>query len=198
MKTTKSYLAGLGMTGIVIASILSLLVIGTGLVTFDGQPQPRGSSGPLGRVVVDDEALEPERGSARKRARPAAALVARVENFRAASRAPAVRGTQGRHVSRRHARRGHGGAEAASAFVLGGGARAGDASAGKHLGRPGHSGRPLHSRPAPRRGDERGGGAAVPRALEPRPKKIPKARRVLKESRARGNEPPALPPGQAR
>ena len=31
MKTTKSYLAGLGMTGIVIASILSLLVIGTGL-----------------------------------------------------------------------------------------------------------------------------------------------------------------------
>ena len=36
MTTTKSYLAGLGMTGIVIGSVLVLLAVGTGLVAFDG------------------------------------------------------------------------------------------------------------------------------------------------------------------
>lgn len=207
MKTTKSYLAGLGMTGIVIASILSLLVIGTGLVAFDGQTQPRGASGPLGRVVVDDAALEPKRGSARKRARPAAALVARAENFRVAAGALAVRATRGRPASRRLARRRHGGAQVARSFVLGGGARAGDASAGKPGRRPGRGGRSPGGKPANRRGDESGGGAAVPRAVEPQPKKAPRGqrhepprapRRVMEESRARGNGSPALPPGQVR
>jgi hypothetical protein len=204
MKTTKSYLAGLGMTGIVIASILSLLVVGTGLVAFDGGPEPRSANGPLERVVVDDEALVPERGSARRRARPAAALAARAENFRAALGALAVRATQGtaggrgtrRPASRSRAGRAHGGAQVARAFVLGGGARAGDARAGKHGSRPGRDERSPGGEHARRRGETSGGGAAVPRAMEPN--KVPKApRHLMKESRARGNEPPALPPGQA-
>ena len=92
MKTTKSYLAGLGMTGIAIASILSLLVVGTGLVAFDGQSEPRGSNSPLERVVVGDDALKPGHGAAERRARRAAALLAAAERYRAASRALAVRG----------------------------------------------------------------------------------------------------------
>jgi hypothetical protein len=205
MKTTKSYLAGLGMTGIVIASILSLLVIGTGLVAFEGEPQPRGSSAPLERVVVDDAALEPKPGSARRRARPAAALVARAENLRAASAAPALPATPGtaggrparRPVSRTRAGRDDGGAQVARAFVLGGGAKA--AAASQHPTRPGREGRSPGGKSASRRGDRSGGGAAVPPAVEHRSSKISKARpQLMKQSRARGNGPPALPPGLAR
>ena len=206
MKTTKSYLAGLGMTGIVIASILCLLVIGTGLVAFDGQPQPRGSSAPLERVLVDDAALGPEPGSARQRPRPAAALVARADNFRAASAVPALPampGTAGGRPARRPVsrspRRDDGGAQVARAFVLGGGARAGDARAGEHPSRPGRGGHSPGRKPVPLRGERSGGGAAVPPALEHRPSKLPKARpQVMKQSRARGNGPPPLPPGLAR
>jgi hypothetical protein len=207
MKTTKSYLAGLGMTGIVIASILSLLVIGTGLVAFDGQPQPRGSSGPLERVVVDDAALEPEPDSARRRARRAAALMAAAERVRAASRALAVRATPGSAggrpvrtpASRMRAGRGHGGAQVARADVLGGGARAGEAPAGRHRSRPGRRGRSPGGEPAPRRDDESGGGAAVPPAVEHPLSRHPKARpHVMKASRRRGQGEPGLPPGLAR
>jgi hypothetical protein len=174
MKTTKSYLAGLGMTGIVIASILGLLVIGTGLVAFDGQPQPRGSNRPLERVVVDDAALEPERGAARRRARRAAALAAAAERARTASRALALRATPEvaggpparRPASRTRARPGHGGAQVARAFALGGGARAGEAGAGTHRGRSGPRGRSPVGEPAPRRGDRSGGGAAAPKAAK--------------------------------
>ena len=52
MTTTKSYLAGLGMTGIVIGSVLVLLAVGTGLVAFDGARDVRGGRAPLDRVVV--------------------------------------------------------------------------------------------------------------------------------------------------
>jgi hypothetical protein len=69
MRTTKAYLAGLGMTGIVMGSILVLLVVGTGFVSFDGVPAVDEGRDRLGRVVVDDGGRAPgERQTARARA----------------------------------------------------------------------------------------------------------------------------------
>jgi hypothetical protein len=51
MRTTKAYLAGLGTTGVLIASVLTVMVIGTGLVGFDGYELGGGAS-PLERVIV--------------------------------------------------------------------------------------------------------------------------------------------------
>jgi hypothetical protein len=59
MRTTKAYLAGLGMTGIVMGSILVLLVVGTGFVSFDGVPAVDEGRDRLGRVVVDDGGRPP-------------------------------------------------------------------------------------------------------------------------------------------
>ena len=80
MTTTKSYLAGLGMTGIVIGSVLVLLAVGTGLVAFDGARDVGGERAPLDRVVVGKGA----RSSGAERARkspdvhPAPAAAARL------------------------------------------------------------------------------------------------------------------------
>jgi hypothetical protein len=60
MRTTKAYLAGLGMTGIVIGSILVLLVVGTGFVSFDGVPAVDEGRDRLERVIVDDGGRAPD------------------------------------------------------------------------------------------------------------------------------------------
>ena len=57
MKTTKAFLAGLGMAGLVIGSILVLLAVGTGVVGFDGAPNLGRSRHPLDRIVADDHGL---------------------------------------------------------------------------------------------------------------------------------------------
>src|SRR5262245_36373646 len=67
MTTTKSYLAGLGMTGIVIGSILVLLAVGTGLVAFEGARDVAGGRAPLERVVVRKDARA---GGERRRKEP--------------------------------------------------------------------------------------------------------------------------------
>lgn len=134
MTTTKSYLAGLGMTGIVIASVLVLLAVGTGLVAFDGRRDIGGGSAPLERVVVGNGAQSAggERGS-KDRDAPAAPAAAARPPLPATSGVPSpqsVRGpgsTGGRHLVRRPGA-GDGGAQARTRDSLGGGAPARDAS----------------------------------------------------------------------
>src|SRR5262245_13018698 len=135
MTTTKSYLAGLGMTGIVIASVLVLLAVGTGLVAFDGRRDVGGGSAPLERVVVGKGARSAggERGSRHRDAPAAPATPARPPVAPAATSGPApqsVRGpgsAGGRHSVRRPGG-GHGGVQARTRDSLGGGAQARDAS----------------------------------------------------------------------
>jgi hypothetical protein len=61
MSTTKADLAGLGTTGILIASVLALMVVGTGFVAFRGLSDVGSPSRPLQRVVVE-AGLGPEAG----------------------------------------------------------------------------------------------------------------------------------------
>jgi hypothetical protein len=133
MTTTKSYLAGLGMTGIVIASVLVLLAVGTGLVAFDGRRDFGGGGAPLERVVVGKGARSAggERGS-RDPDAPAPPGAAARPPLAATSRPvpQSVRGpgsTGGRHLVRRPGT-GDGGVQARTRDSLGGGVPARDAS----------------------------------------------------------------------
>ena len=54
MKTSRAYIAGLGTTGILIASFLLVLVIVSAIVAFDGAPGQASSSG-LGRLDVRED-----------------------------------------------------------------------------------------------------------------------------------------------
>jgi hypothetical protein len=54
MKTTKAYLAGIGITGILVGSIVVLLVLGSGIVAFDGLPDLGRPPAPLERVVLKE------------------------------------------------------------------------------------------------------------------------------------------------
>jgi len=131
--TTKSYLAGLGMTGIVIASVLVLLAVGTGLVAFDGRRDIGGGSAPLERVVVGKGAHSAGggRGSKDRDAPTAPATAARPPLAATSGPAPqSLRGpgsTGGRHLVRRPGT-GDGGVQARTRDSLGGGAPARDAS----------------------------------------------------------------------
>jgi hypothetical protein len=133
MTTTKSYLAGLGMTGIVIGSVLVLLAVGTGLVAFDGARDIGGGRPPLERVVVGKDARSAGGERARLDAPPAPAIAARLP---VASPPPApvdapgtTRGAPGReHGSSGRAGHGHGGAQARTRDSLCGGALVRDAS----------------------------------------------------------------------
>jgi hypothetical protein len=133
MTTTKSYLAGLGMTGIVIASVLVLLAVGTGLVAFDGRRDIGGDGAPLERVVVGKGARSAggERGSRDPDAPAAPAAAARPPLAATSGTVPhSVRGpgsTGGRHLVRRPGT-GDGGVQARTRDSLGGGAPARDAS----------------------------------------------------------------------
>jgi hypothetical protein len=157
MRTTKAYLAGLGTTGVLIASMLAVMVIGTGVVGFDGQ-EFRDGGGPLERVVVDheDHGARAERRPGRTAGSPPP-LVAGAGRPRLASRrllAGRSPGAAERPAKRRAERRRsnlHGGA-AVTADVLGGGARAGGGTGRVPGGRPG--GRPT-------------GGGAMPRSSPP-------------------------------
>jgi hypothetical protein len=163
MKTTKAYLAGLGMAGMVIGSILVLLAVGTGVVGFDGTPGLGRSKHPLDRVVAGDRGAA---GRARTRQvdgkRPWPAVTATADGPRSGSRAgggdPRKRAARGRQVARRRARsvaaRGFGGAKSWTRKRLGGGAAIGAGAA--RAGRPGGSARPTGGPP------ELGGGAVAP------------------------------------
>lgn len=173
MTTTKSYLAGLGMTGIVIGSVLVLLAVGTGLVAFDGAPDVGGQRAPLDRVVVGKGARSAgaHRGHKRPDVHPAPATGTRVPVARPPA---AVEGAPGTARSpetgrdpRTRAEHGHGGVQARTPGSLGGGAPVRDASedgggagADGPRGRakrgagppPGHGGAPAPStKPAPSR-----------------------------------------------
>jgi hypothetical protein len=144
MRTTKAYLAGLGTTGVLIASVLTVMAIGTGLVGFDGHEFGGGGS-PLERVVVGDGAhakrakSEPTRTDAGGQP-----VVAGAERQRVAPR----RLRAGRRAPRRRSH-GHGGTPV-GADVLSGGAVAGR-RAGGGTGKP----------------PERSGGGATPRSSPP-------------------------------
>ena len=135
MTTTKSYLAGLGMTGIVIGSVLVLLAVGTGLVAFDGARDVRGGRAPLDRVVVGKGARSAGAERARKRPDlhpaptatrlPLAQPPVEVESAPGTARAPK---TARRRDSGRRAEHGHGGVQARTPGSLGGGAPVRDAS----------------------------------------------------------------------
>ena len=58
------------MTGIVMGSILVLLVVGTGFVSFDGVPAVDEGRDRLGRVVVDDGGSAADARAGRKADRP--------------------------------------------------------------------------------------------------------------------------------
>jgi hypothetical protein len=76
MKTTKAYIAGIGTTGILVGSIVVLLVLGSGVVAFDGLPDLVQKPAPLDRVVLRDHrpgAGDRSRTAARRQARRAAA-----------------------------------------------------------------------------------------------------------------------------
>ena len=136
MTTTKSYLAGLGMTGIVIGSVLVLLAVGTGLVAFDGARDVGGERAPLGRVVVGKGARSAGAERARKRpdVAPAPATVARlpvapppVAPVTPPGIALGLEGARGRDPGRRGGH-GDGGVQARTRSSLGGGAPVRDAS----------------------------------------------------------------------
>jgi hypothetical protein len=136
MTTTKSYLAGLGMTGIVIGSVLVLLAVGTGLVAFDGARDVGGERAPLGRIVVGKGAHSAGAERARKRpdvpAAPATAARLPVASPPVAPvAAPGTtlgpQGARGRDPGRR-AGHGDGGVQARTRNRLGGGAPVRDAS----------------------------------------------------------------------
>jgi hypothetical protein len=136
MTTTKSYLAGLGMTGIVIGSVLVLLAVGTGLVAFDGARDVGGERAPLDRVVVGKGARSAgaQRGHKRPDVHPAPATARRLPVARPPAATQAAPGTarspetaRGREAGRR-AEHGHGGVQARTPGSLGGGAPVRDAS----------------------------------------------------------------------
>ena len=54
MKTSRAYIAGLGTTGILIASFVLVLVIVSAIVAFNGAPGQASSSG-LGRLDVRED-----------------------------------------------------------------------------------------------------------------------------------------------
>ena len=171
MRTTKAYLAGLGTTGVLIASVLTLMAIGTGIVGFDGHELGGGSS-PLERVVVGDGA---DGKRARSRPRPTDAagppVVAGAEQTREAG---GRRDAAGRRAPRRRSH-GHGGVPV-SADVLSGGVAA-ERGTGARTGK-----RPERSAggAAPRRA---GGGVPVPASVERAQEDL---QDVLKDSRPPG------------
>lgn len=172
MKTTKSYLAGLGMTGIVIASVLSLLVLGTGLVAFDGVPESGSSRDRLERVVVDDETLGSSAraaGSAESSGRGRNRPLESANRYLAASRALAAQWSPGAShgdyaAEKRTARRrsiGHGGAQVRVGGALGGGASAESGTTGA-TGTPPRRSRGPAGGPRGLGQGSRGGGGAAP------------------------------------
>ena len=78
MKTTRAYIASIGTTGVLIASAVVLLLVGSALVAFNGWPGG-GGNGERDSVVVEDGSIVlegPEQVAAD--AAPAAAAVAAV------------------------------------------------------------------------------------------------------------------------
>jgi hypothetical protein len=88
MKAAKAYLAVLGTTGLLTATVVVLLVVGSGVAAFEGPPDAGGTTSPLERIVVDEDAEAAADGA---RARRAAGL----EAHRAAPRPPAGRQRSG-------------------------------------------------------------------------------------------------------
>ena len=54
MKTSKAYLAGIGATGVLVGWIVGMLVLGSGIVAFDGVPDLGQAPAPLERVVLKE------------------------------------------------------------------------------------------------------------------------------------------------
>ena len=205
MTTTKSYLAGLGMTGIVIGSVLVLLAVGTGLVAFDGARDVEGGPAPLERLVVGNGGNLAGGEHARKRpgAPPAAVLPAPLP----VAPSPVVSQVRPQIPHAGKARRGSakrrgggfGGAQARTRGRLGGGARVRDASedgggvaAGIPPGRAkrGAGAPPAHAKPgagAPPARAKRGGDAR-PGSARSRPhgKAAPRGHPGVRHGRALG------------
>ena len=173
MKTTKSYLAGLGTTAVLIASVVTLMAIGSGLVGFDGHELGGGSS-PLERVVVGDGAHGKRAESRRERAVAAGQpVVAGAERRRLSSRRrraerTGVVGGRRDAAARRTPRRrsaGHGGVPV-RAYVLSGGAAAERGPGGRRGERPESGERPERSAGGAVPRSSPGGGLPVPAPIE--------------------------------
>jgi hypothetical protein len=139
MKTTKAYLAGLGMAGLVIGSILVLLAVGTGVVGFDGTPRLGRSKHPLDRVVAGDKRAARAGGTREVHDRwtsPGVTATSGGQGFGSSvgggerATRPARR-RQGRPRARSVAARGFGGAAAWTRNRLGGGAALGATDPGR-------------------------------------------------------------------
>ena len=102
MKTSRAYIAGLGTTGILIASFVLVLVIVSAIVAFNGAPGQASSSG-LGRLDVREDG----QGGELAKAFSSAAIRAGARD-RARARALGSRGAGSggprRQASRRRAR----------------------------------------------------------------------------------------------
>src|SRR5829696_6149339 len=100
MKTTKAYLAGLGTTGILIGSVMVLMVLGTGIVAFDGLPGLESSHGPLERVVVDEDLADGATDTAGRKRHISGRVLAGAQWYRLGSR-PLVADERGGAALRR-------------------------------------------------------------------------------------------------
>src|SRR5215207_9102469 len=144
MKTTKAYLAGLGTTGILIGSVMVLMVLGTGIVAFDGLPGLESSHGPLERVVVDEDLADGAADTAGRKRHISGRVLAGAQWYRLGSRplvadergGAALRRTAAGRRAARSRSHGHGGAQARAGTRLGGGASTGNAGTGGTGGVP--------------------------------------------------------------
>jgi hypothetical protein len=98
--TTKAFLGGIGMSGILVGCVLLVLAIGSGLVAFGGLPK-LGAGDPLERVIVGDEPVRATPGARRDGAAPQPAVAAAPVHERrvAPARTPVGEGHGGGEVS---------------------------------------------------------------------------------------------------
>ncbi len=97
MKTSKAYLAGIGATGVLVGWIVGMLVLGSGIVAFDGVPDLGRAPAPLERVVLK----EGGRGAKDDRARLTTSGQARRADPRSAARRPGISRDRAPHGGRR-------------------------------------------------------------------------------------------------
>ena len=207
MKTTKAYLAGLGTTGILIGSVMVLMVLGTGIVAFDGLPGLESSHGPLERVVVDEDLADGAADTAGRKRHISGRVLAGAQWYRLGSRplvaderggAALRRTAAGRRAARRRSH-GHGGAQARAGTRLGGGASTGNAGTGGTGSLPGGSRGPPRGQPGPGRAD--GGGVplgALPDLAGGTPPVPPPVRYAVGGSGPRSGRTSVKPPGAPR
>jgi len=64
MKAARGYLGVLGTMGLLTASVVVLLLVGSGAAALEGSPDADGAASPLERIVVEEDALGLREGPA--------------------------------------------------------------------------------------------------------------------------------------